>query len=397
MQIRKDGKAGWLAALVFGLQALVQPVADGGAGHSGGCEPAKEQRTAVVWGLVGVVAGGRVHHRDCRADHSRRRSPHGLIRKRHAAVPLATGARVNRVPVCIIVSDLPFPSEPMIAARLTLPLLAILALPLPAVAQTADTAVLRQPGLAKPRPQRGGRSVAAAGSAARPNEYYMGTTGGGVFKTVDGGDTWAPVSDRFFGGTIGAIAVSESNPDIVYVGGGEFPIRGNVSHGDGVYKSTDAGKTWTYVGLVETRQISKIRIHPGIPTSSTSRRWARSSGRARIGGSTRPPTAGKTWNRILFRNDTTGAIDLTMDPHDPETLYAGLWTAYRKPWQLVSGGSGSGIFKTTDGGRTWKELTRNPGMPAGIIGNIGVVGLSREPAPGLCDRGGGLGRGVPLR
>jgi photosystem II stability/assembly factor-like uncharacterized protein len=114
-------------------------------------------------------------------------------------------------------------------------------------------------------PFRGGRSVAVAGSAARPMEYYFGTTGGGVFKTTDGGMTWAPVTDKYFGGTIGAIAVSESNPDIVYVGAGESPIRGNVSHGDGIFKSTDAGKTWTYVGLAESRQIGRVRIHPKNP------------------------------------------------------------------------------------------------------------------------------------
>ncbi|MGQ0701823.1 MAG: WD40/YVTN/BNR-like repeat-containing protein, partial [Gemmatimonadales bacterium] len=219
---------------------------------------------------------------------------------------------------------------------------------------------------------RGGRSVAAAGSAARPNEYYMGTTGGGVFKTTDGGETWTPVSDRYFGGTIGAIAVSESNPDVVYVGGGEFPIRGNVSHGDGVYKSTDAGRTWTYMGLVETRQIAKIRVHPRNPDIVYVAALGPVFGPSLHRGVYKSSDGGKTWSKMLFRNDTTGAIDLSMDPSDPEVLYAGLWTAYRKPWQLVSGGSGSGVFKTTDGGRTWKELTRNPGLPAGIIGNIGI-------------------------
>ena len=114
-------------------------------------------------------------------------------------------------------------------------------------------------------PFRGGRSVAVAGSAARPMEYYFGTTGGGVFKTTDGGMTWAPVTDKYFGGTIGAIAVSESNPDIVYVGTGESPIRGNVSHGDGIFKSTDAGKTWSYAGLADSRQIGRVRIHPKNP------------------------------------------------------------------------------------------------------------------------------------
>jgi photosystem II stability/assembly factor-like uncharacterized protein len=239
-------------------------------------------------------------------------------------------------------------------------------------AQIADSAALSTVTWRNLGPQRGGRSVAVAGSASRPQEYYMGTTGGGVFKTTDGGDTWNPVSDRYFGGTIGAIAVSESNPDVVYVGGGEFPIRGNVSHGDGVYKSTDAGRTWTYMGLVETRQIAKIRIHPRNPDVVYVAALGPVFGPSPNRGVFKSTDGGKTWNKVLFRNDTTGAVDLSMDPNNPEVLYAGLWTAYRKPWQLVSGGSGSGIFKSVDGGRTWKELTRNPGMPAGIIGNVGV-------------------------
>jgi photosystem II stability/assembly factor-like uncharacterized protein len=242
----------------------------------------------------------------------------------------------------------------------------------PALGQTADTALLGSLAWRNLGPLRGGRSVAVAGSAARPNEYYMGTTGGGVFKTVDGGESWLPVSDRYFGGTIGAIAVSESHPDIVYVGGGEFPIRGNVSHGDGVYKSTDGGRTWTYMGLVETRQIAKIRIHPRNPDVVYVAALGPVFGPSPHRGVYKSTDGGKTWARILFRNDTTGAIDLSMDPRDPEVLYAGLWTAYRKPWQLVSGGSGSGIFKSADGGRTWRELTRNPGLPGGIIGNIGI-------------------------
>ena len=140
------------------------------------------------------------------------------------------------------------------------------ALPATLAAQsTVDTSAFGALSWRNLGPQRGGRSVAVAGSVSRPQEYWMGTTGGGVFKTTDGGDTWVPMSDRYFGGTIGAIAVAESNPDIVYVGGGEFPIRGNTSHGDGVYKTTDGGRTWTYLGLVETRHIAKIRVHPKNP------------------------------------------------------------------------------------------------------------------------------------
>ncbi|MEK6598592.1 MAG: glycosyl hydrolase, partial [Gemmatimonadota bacterium] len=221
-------------------------------------------------------------------------------------------------------------------------------------------------------PARGGRSVAAAGSVARPNEYWMGTTGGGVFKSTDGGENWSPVSDKHFGGTIGAIAVAPTNPDVVYVGGGEFPIRGNTSHGDGVYKTTDAGRTWRYIGLVETRHISKIRIHPNNPDvvylAALGKVWGPSPER----GIFKSSDGGESWRKVLFRNDSTGAIDLSMDPNDPNVLYAALWQAGRTPWMLNSGGAGGGIFKSTDGGETWREITRNPGLPKGILGNIGI-------------------------
>jgi len=230
-------------------------------------------------------------------------------------------------------------------------------------------------------PQRGGRSVAAAGSTARPQEYWMGTTGGGVFKTTDGGDTWVPMSDRYFGGTIGAIAVAETNPDIVYVGGGEYPIRGNTSHGDGVYKTTDGGRTWRYLGLVETRHIAKIKLHPRNPDIVYVAALGPVFGQSPHRGVYKSVDGGRTWNKILSRpgNDSTGAVELVMDPSDPNTLYAGLWEAYRKPWLLNSGGPGSGIFKTTDGGKTWKEITRNPGLPKGLIGNIGITVSPANP------------------
>jgi photosystem II stability/assembly factor-like uncharacterized protein len=222
-------------------------------------------------------------------------------------------------------------------------------------------------------PFRGGRSVAVAGSSKRPNEYYFGTTGGGVFKTTDGGITWAPVTDKYFGGTIGAIGISESNPDIVYVGGGEYPIRGNVSHGDGVWRTTDAGKTWTSLGLAETRQISRVRVHPTNPDIVYVGAQGHVFGPNAERGVYKTTDGGKNWRKVLFRNDSTGITDLVMDAKDPETLYAAFWQAWRTPWQLVSGGSGSGIFKTTDGGEHWTEITRNPGLPQGVIGNIGLA------------------------
>ena len=222
-------------------------------------------------------------------------------------------------------------------------------------------------------PYRGGRAPAVAGSVARPNEFWMGTTGAGVFKSTDAGQSWAPVTDRYFGGTIGAIAVAPTNPDIVYVGGGEAPIRGNVSHGEGVWKSTDAGKTWSSLGLKETRQISRVRIHPTNPdivyVAAEGNVWGPTPDR----GVYRTRDGGRSWQKILFRNDSTGVSDLAMDPKNPAVLYAAFWQAGRTPWMLVSGGAGSGLFKSTDGGDHWTEITRNAGLPTGILGNIAVT------------------------
>jgi len=229
-------------------------------------------------------------------------------------------------------------------------------------------------------PARGGRSVAVAGSTSRTLEYWMGTTGGGVWKTTDGGTNWQPVTDRYFGGTIGAIAVAESNPDIVYVGGGETDIRGNTSHGDGLWKTTDAGRTWTLMGLKETRHIARIRVHPTNPDIVYVGALGHAFGPNPERGVFKTVDGGKTWSRILFRNDSTGISDLIMDPSDPNTLYAAFWYAYRTPWSLNSGGPGGGIMKTTDGGATWRELTGNPGLPRGVLGKIGIAISPAKPS-----------------
>ncbi|MFN8059335.1 MAG: hypothetical protein U0Q12_09220 [Vicinamibacterales bacterium] len=224
-------------------------------------------------------------------------------------------------------------------------------------------------------PNRGGRSITAAGSASRPLEYYFGATGGGVWKTTDGGTTWNPVSDAAFttSSSVGALAVAESNPDVLYVGMGETEFRGNVAQGDGVYKTADAGKTWTKVGLEKTQAISRIRIHPTNPDVVYVAALGDPYGPNAERGVFRSKDGGASWQRVLFRDEKTGAVDLVMDPGNPETLYAGLWEAYRTPHSLSSGGPGSGLFKTSDGGATWTELTRRPGMPTGIVGKIGVA------------------------
>src|SRR4249919_1277447 len=222
-------------------------------------------------------------------------------------------------------------------------------------------------------PARGGRSQAVAGSSSRPLEYYFGATGGGLWKTTDGGQTWQPMSDRFFkSSSVGAVALAESNPDIVYVGMGETELRGNVLQGDGVYKSTDAGKTWTHVGLEKTLTVARIRVHPWnsdvVYVAALGDPYAPNPER----GVFKTVDGGKTWRRILFRDDKTGAVDLSMDPKNPDVLYAGLWEVSRTPHSLSSGGPGSGLFKSTDGGEHWTEITKDPGLPKPIWGKVGV-------------------------
>jgi photosystem II stability/assembly factor-like uncharacterized protein/uncharacterized protein (DUF2164 family) len=223
-------------------------------------------------------------------------------------------------------------------------------------------------------PYRGGRATAVAGVASQPNVFYFGACGGGVWKTTDGGINWFPVSDNFFKtGSVGAIGIAESDPNVIYVGMGEVPIRGNVSHGDGVYKSTDAGKTWKHAGLADTRQIGRVRVHPKNPDVVYVAALGHVFGPNEERGVFRSTDGGKTWQKVLARGDKAGAIDLILDPNNPRVVYAGMWEVYRKPWRLESGGPGSGIFKSTDGGDTWSEMTRNPGLPKGVIGKVGIT------------------------
>ena len=241
-------------------------------------------------------------------------------------------------------------------------------------AQGIDTSLLSGLRWRSIGPARGGRSQAVAGSVKRPLEYYFGAVGGGVWKTTDGGVNWRPVSDGHFkSSSVGAIAVSASNPDVVYVGMGETQLRGNIIQGDGVYKTTDAGKTWTHLGLEKTRAIGRVRIHPDNPdivyVAALGDPYASTPDR----GVFKSTDGGKSWNRVLFRDEKTGAVDLVMDPKSPDVLYAGLWEVFRTPHSLSSGGPGSGLFKTTDGGKTWTELTKNPGLPKPLWGKVGVT------------------------
>jgi photosystem II stability/assembly factor-like uncharacterized protein len=222
-------------------------------------------------------------------------------------------------------------------------------------------------------PYRGGRVTAVAGINTQPMVYYFGATGGGVWKTENAGITWRPVSDGFFHtGTVGAIAVAESNPNVVYAGTGEACLRAStVSHGDGVYKSTDAGKTWTNVGLGDTHQIGKIRIDPSDPDLVYVAAVGHVYGPNEQRGVFRSRDGGKTWEKILYVNNKTGAVDISMDPRNSRVLYATTWQVLRMPWGIQSTGAGSAIYKSTDGGDTWKKLAS--GLPKGDMGKIGVA------------------------
>jgi len=227
-------------------------------------------------------------------------------------------------------------------------------------------------------PYRGGRVTAVAGVRGEPFVAYQGATGGGVWRTTDGGASWQPVSDKYFKtGSVGALAVAESDTNVVYAGMGETPIRGNVSHGDGVYKSTDRGRTWMHMGLAETRQIGRIVIHPKdanlVYIAAQGHVWGPNPER----GVYRSKDGGKTWERVLFVNEITGASDIAMDPTNPRILYAGFWEVNRKPWALVSGGNNSGLYRSTDGGDTWKKLTE--GLPEGVVGKIGISISAANP------------------
>ncbi len=228
-------------------------------------------------------------------------------------------------------------------------------------------------------PFRGGRSAAVTGIPGDAKTYYFGSTGGGVWKTIDAGATWKNVSDGYFGGSIGAVAVSEWDPNVIYVGGGEVTVRGNVSHGDGVWKSTDAGATWKHVGLADSRHIPRLRIHPKNPDLVYAAVLGHLFGPSEMRGVYRSKDGGETWQRVLFVSPEVGAADLTFDPTNPRILYASTWRVRRTPYSLDSGGPGSGLWKSIDGGDHWTELSGKKGMPKAPLGIIGVTVSPTDP------------------
>ncbi len=220
-------------------------------------------------------------------------------------------------------------------------------------------------------PFRGGRALAIEGVPGEPNTYYHGAVAGGVWKTTDGGANWFPIFDKESISSIGAIAVAPSDHNIVYVGTGEYAMRGNVTYGTGMYKSVDAGKTWKNIGLKDTRQIGAVVVDPKNPDIVLVAAFGHAFGPNQERGVFRTTDGGKTWAKTLFKDENTGAIDLAMDPHNPNVVYAAMWQARRQPWNFSSGGPGSGLYRSEDGGVTWKQLQGN-GLPDGILGRIGI-------------------------
>ncbi len=232
-------------------------------------------------------------------------------------------------------------------------------------------------------PIRGGRSIAVGGVTSRPNEYYFGATGGGLWKTDNSGASWYPVGDgRFRSSSVGAIEVCEADPDVVYIGFGEVQLRGNVIPGDGVYRTSDGGRTWTHLGLESAtgqQTIGRIRVRPDDCDVVFVAAFGDPFGPNEERGVFRSLDGGQTWRKVLYRGDSAGAVDIALARNRPGTLYAGFWEAYRKPWLLWSGGEGSGLFRSVDDGETWTELTRRPGLPTGLWGKVAVSISGADP------------------
>jgi photosystem II stability/assembly factor-like uncharacterized protein len=250
---------------------------------------------------------------------------------------------------------------------------AAVALSLPALAAADTTANPAASGLQWRGigPFRGGRAVSVTGVPGQPNTFYMGAAGGGVWRTVDAGQRWTPILDDAGTGSIGAVAVSPSNPDVIYVGTGEGALRGDMTNGMGVFKSADGGKSWAHVGLTDTRQIGTIIVDPNNPQIALVAAIGHAFGPNTERGVFRTTDGGASWTKVLYKDENTGAIDVTFDPHDSKIVWAALWTVRRQPWNFSSGGPGSGLYRSSDGGVTWAHVTGN-GLPAGILGRIDI-------------------------
>jgi photosystem II stability/assembly factor-like uncharacterized protein len=228
-------------------------------------------------------------------------------------------------------------------------------------------------------PFRAGRAVAATGVPGQPNHFYFGSVGGGVWESTNSGESWNPIFDKQDVASIGAIAVAPSDPNIIYVGSGEADMRSQISYGDGMYKSTDAGKTWNHIGLNDTRQIGRVLVDPRNPNVVFVAALGHAYGPNADRGVFRSTDGGATWQKVLYKNENVGAIDLAFDSRNPQTIYASLWATRRPPWTIYppSIGPGGGLFKSTDGGSTWKELAG--GLPADGDGRIGVAVAPSDP------------------
>ena len=226
-------------------------------------------------------------------------------------------------------------------------------------------------------PFRGGRATGVAGVAGDPTTFYFGAAAGGLWKTTDAGVTWKPLWDKFpeASPAVGAVAVSRSNPNVIYVGTGETNIRGDIVVGNGLYKSIDAGKTWKYAGLRDTQVIGRIIVDPANPDVVFVAALGHPFGSNPERGIFKSTDGGATWKKVLYVDDKTGGVDVAFDPSNPKVMYAGMWQADRKPWIMESGGPGSGFYKSTDGGETWTRLSGG-GLPEGILGRVNVAPTS---------------------